>query len=146
MNRDTGTIGEHPHLRVTTDVAPKGDEQVVTAMRDAADSVPVVRTGPTGITETDSLAMATQADQTAFFVNPVPSTIQNVIGALEDRAVPTDGADAVVDHEPGTMTLPVPDAGPLAVGRRSVLSRCGWADPLASAEWSAIASERAPRR
>lgn len=109
--RRSGTLGEHPHLRVATDVAPKGDEQVVTAMRDAADSVPVIRTRPTGITETDSLAMATQANQTAFFANPVPSMIQNVIGALEDGTVPTDGADAVVDHEPGTMTLPVPDAG-----------------------------------
>ncbi len=142
MRRDTDTVGDSPRLRVATDVAPKGDERVVSALRDAADSVPVIRTGPTGVAETDPLVMATEEYQTAFFANPDPSTIRDLVGTLEDGALPTNGADAVVEHEPGTMTLPVPDTGPLAVGRRSVLGRCGWADPLAPEEWPAVASER----
>lgn len=125
MHRGTDTLGDSPCLRVATDVAPNGDEQVVTAMRDAADSVPVVRAGPTGIAETDPLVMATEEGQTTFFADPDPSAIKDLVGALEDGVIPTDGADAVVEHEPGTTTLPVPDTGPLAVGRRSVLGRCG---------------------
>jgi NADH-quinone oxidoreductase subunit F len=141
MKRGTSTADRSPLVRVATDVAANGDEQVVAAMRDEADSIPVVRTGPTGATGSEPLVMATREGRTAFFADPKPSTAQNIVDTLEDGAIPADDADAVVEHGPET-TIPIPNTGPFSIGQRSVLGRCGWADPLDPKEWSTVASER----
>ncbi|GAB3669914.1 NADH-ubiquinone oxidoreductase-F iron-sulfur binding region domain-containing protein [Halopiger thermotolerans] len=137
MERGTSTL-----VRVATGVAANGDEQVVTAMRDEANSIPVVRTGPTGMTGSEPLVMATHEGRTAFFADSDPSTARGVVDALEDGTVPADDADAVVDHGFETTSLPILNSGPLSVGQRSVLGRCGWVDPLDPTEWSIVASER----
>lgn len=142
MSRETGAIGSSPVVRVATHGRANGSEQVLVAARDTADSVPVVRTGPTGIREQDPLVMATRAGRTAFFGDPEPSVVRDLVATLEDGSVPVDGADAVVEHDQEIATLPVPDTGPLSVGRRLVLGPCGWVDPLDPSDWSFVATER----
>ena len=140
MTGETGAVGRSPLVRVATDPRTGTGERAVRTAQDAADSVPVVRTGPTGITAQDPLVLATGDGQTAFFGDPAQSKIREIVRALEDGTVPTEGADAVVDHDPGTATLPVPGTGPLAVGQRSVLGPAGWIDPLEPSDWSFVAS------
>lgn len=142
MSRETGAVGCSPVVRVATNGRTSGSQQVLAAARDAADSVPVVRTGPTGIRDQDPLVMATREGQTAFFGDPKPSVVRDIVSMLQDGTVPTDGADAVVDHDPNIGTLPVPDTGPLSVGHRLVLGPCGWVDPLDPTDWSFAATER----
>lgn len=142
MKRGTSTAGRSPLVRVATDLATNDDEQVVTAMRDEADSIPVVRTGSTGVTGSEPLVMATREGRTAFFANPEPSTARDVVDTLEDGSIPASDADAVVEHELETTSLPVPNTGPLSIGQRSVLGRCGWADPLEPNEWPIVSSDR----
>ncbi|WP_126664980.1 NADH-ubiquinone oxidoreductase-F iron-sulfur binding region domain-containing protein [Haloterrigena salifodinae] len=142
MERGASTADRSPLVRVATDVAANGDEQIMTAMRDEADSIPVVRTGPVGVPGSEPLVMATSEGRTAFFAKPEPSTARDVVDTLEDGPIPADDADAAAEHGPETTTLPVPNTGPLSIGRRSVLGRCGWVDPLDPKEWSTVASER----
>jgi NADH-quinone oxidoreductase subunit F len=137
-----GAVGSSPVVRVSTHGGATGSGQVVVAARDAADSVPVVRTGPTGIREQDPLVMTTSEGRTAFFGDPAPSVVRDLVATLEDGTVPTDGADAVVEHDPEITTLPVPETGPLSVGCRLVLGPCGWVDPLDPTDWSFAATER----
>ena len=126
MTSQTGTVGRSPVVRVAT----SDGEQVVTAAREPSDSVPVVRTGPTGIEGSDPLVAATDGGRTALFEAAAPSTARRAAASLADGDFPTGEPDAVVEHDPGTRTLPAPDAGPLSVGRRAVLGPCGWVDPL----------------
>ncbi|MFC6764675.1 NADH-ubiquinone oxidoreductase-F iron-sulfur binding region domain-containing protein [Natrinema soli] len=142
MERGTSTTSRSTLVRVATDVAANGDEQVVTAIRDEADSIPVIRTGPTGVTGSEPLVMATHEGRTAFFADSDSSTARGVVDALEDGTVPADDADAVVEHGFETTSLPIPNTGPLSVGQRSVLGRCGWVDPLEPNDWPTVASER----
>ncbi|MDS0279570.1 NADH dehydrogenase FAD-containing subunit [Halomicroarcula sp. S1AR25-4] len=142
MTRGTGAVGRSPLVRVATDVRTDAGEAVVTAAQNSADSVPVVRTGPTGTTAYDPLVMLTSAGQTALFGGPSPSLVRDLVATLEDGDLPTDGATAVVGHDPETPTLPIPDAGPLSVGRRTVLGPCGWADPLEPDDWSFVSPDR----
>ncbi|WP_227356498.1 NADH-ubiquinone oxidoreductase-F iron-sulfur binding region domain-containing protein [Haladaptatus salinisoli] len=142
MTGGTGAVGRSPVVRVATAAATDDCERVLAAARGAADRVPVIRTGPTGIAESDPLVMASSAGRTAFFSNPRPPVIEELVDALEAGSVPTDGADTVADHDPDIASLPVPDAGPLSVGRRSVLGPCGWVDPSNPTERPLVATER----
>ncbi|WP_435178916.1 NADH-ubiquinone oxidoreductase-F iron-sulfur binding region domain-containing protein [Halorussus sp. AFM4] len=117
-----------PTLRVTNAGAPVADE-VVRAARTAADDVRVVETGPTGIERLSPLALATVDGTTAFHANATTDTVAAVVPSLEAGQLHRNDADAVVDHDPATTRLPVPETGPLSVGRRRALGRCGWLDP-----------------
>ncbi|MFB6117222.1 NADH-ubiquinone oxidoreductase-F iron-sulfur binding region domain-containing protein [Halosegnis sp.] len=130
MTHSESTLGRSPLLRVAT--PPGRGETTLATAREAGD-VPVVATGPTGVDAWEPLVAATRAGQTALFPAPDATTVERVAGTLADQ-LPTDGAAAVVDHDPETSTLPVPDSGPLAVGRRALLGPCGWIDPLAPAD------------
>ncbi|MDS0241444.1 MULTISPECIES: NADH-ubiquinone oxidoreductase-F iron-sulfur binding region domain-containing protein [unclassified Haloferax] len=129
MNR-TGKATPSPTVRVSGAGRTERGERVLSSARAAADSVPVLRTGPTGISEYDPLVLATRAGRTAFFPAPDAPRAREIVADVEDGALPTDGAAAVVEHDAETTTLPVPTNGPLAVGRRRVLGPCGWVDPL----------------
>lgn len=138
----TGAVGRSPILRVSTAVATEYGESVYTSARDAADSVPVVRTGPTGIVEYDPLVLATLKGKTAFFASPELSTVRDLVANLEAGDLPTDGADVVIDHAPETSILPVPTEGPLAVGQRNVLGPCGWVDPHDPTEYTLYSADQ----
>lgn len=97
------------------------------AAREAA-PVPVRTVGPAGHEGLAPLVALTRAGRTTLFAAPEPDRLRELVADLDDE-LPTAGALAVVDHDPGTDDLPVPADGPLAVGRRRVLGPCGWARP-----------------
>jgi NADH-quinone oxidoreductase subunit F len=126
---------------VATDVGAADGPALVDAARETADDVPVVRTGPTGITAFNPLLLATVSGRTALFPSPETGTVREAVATLADGELPTTDATAVVDHEPDATSLPVPDTGPLAVGRRAVLGQCGWVDPLAPGDHDLVSPE-----
>lgn len=139
---DRRPVGCSPVVRVSTDVATERGDRVYTSACNAATSVPVVRTGPTGSTEYDPLVLVTDEGTTAFFVAPETATVRDLVAELEAGELPTDGADAVVEHDPSTATVPVPATGPLAVGQREVLGPCGWIDPFDPAAYTFRSTDR----
>ncbi|REA02824.1 NADH dehydrogenase FAD-containing subunit [Haloferax sp. Atlit-6N] len=129
MNR-TGEGLQSPTVRVSGAGRTEHGERVLSTARAAADSVTVLRTGPTGISEYDPLVLATDAGRTVFFPAPETPKVRDLVAAMEDGELPTDGGAAVVEHDVETTTLPVPTDGPFAVGERRVLGPCGWVGPL----------------
>ncbi|MDF9748523.1 NADH-ubiquinone oxidoreductase-F iron-sulfur binding region domain-containing protein [Natrinema salsiterrestre] len=142
MTDHTGVIGGPPIVRVSAAVAADRGDRISTAARDAADSVRVVRTGPTGIAELEPLVLATDGGLTGFFHSPSPSTVRDLVTELESGEVPTARADAIVEHDADTRSLPIPDNGPLSTGHRLVLGPCGWVDPLDPADYALSPTER----
>jgi len=142
MTEETTALAHSTVVRVSTDGRSQSGDRVLSAGRAAADSVPVVRTGPTGITAATPLVMVTSDGRTAFYDDPSPATVRDLVDKLEAGAVPTADADAVVEHDPDTASLPVPEHGPLSIGRRDVLGPCGWIAPLEPADWSFVSTER----
>ena len=112
-------------------------------LRSVADDVPVVETGPTGVRDLEPLVCFTREDRTAFYPGGVTGRLESLAETFERGELPTDDAIAVVEHDPGPPSLPVPDDGPLAVGRRRVLGRCGWIDPASVPTGDASAAELA---
>jgi NADH-quinone oxidoreductase subunit F len=137
---EPGTDGRRPVVRVSTAVSPGRVAGALTAARDAAATVPVVRTGPTGITAFEPLVLVTAGGRTAYFGDPDPSTVRSVVSVTEGGELPTDGADSVVEHDPEPSSLPVPSDGPLSVGRRHVLGPCGWVDPYDPSDHDIVSS------
>jgi NADH-quinone oxidoreductase subunit F len=113
-------------VRLAVTAGADGDTRLATARDAAPETVPVVPVGSTGVPALEPLALATRDGRTAFYPNADAATLERLVAALAD-GLPTDGAEAVVAHDPGTDRLPTPDTGPLAVGRRRVLGACGWA-------------------
>lgn len=131
-----------PIIRISAAVSSDRGDRVYDAARDGSGSVPVVRTGPTGVDALEPLVLATDGGRTAFVYSPSPSTVRELAGELESGTVPAIHADAVVEHDPDVSSLPVPETGPLAVGRRRVLGPCGWVDPLEPADYPLRSSDR----
>ncbi|MBX0296420.1 NADH-ubiquinone oxidoreductase-F iron-sulfur binding region domain-containing protein [Haloarcula nitratireducens] len=123
-------IESDPAVRVSTGSENRSQGRVVLeAARDADASVATAAVGPTGHVGLEPLVTATLDGETAFFTECSPGRTRSLTEALDDGTLPSEDAAAVVEHEPGTATLPVPDEGPLAVGERGVLGPCGWAVP-----------------
>lgn len=116
-------------VRVSPTTEMETAEAVLDAARGAAKTVEVVEVGPTGLDGIAPLAMCTRDGTTSFHTNCSPTTAEDIVGRAEEDSLSTDVAHAVVEHEPGTSSMPVPNDGPLAVGRRTILERCGWTDP-----------------
>lgn len=141
MTRSRGAVGTDPVLRVSARRPDGRAERLADAAREAGD-VPVVATGPTGAEGLEPLVLATAAGRTAFYAGPDGSLVRDVARALADGTVAVEGSDAVVDHEAGRSTLPVPADGPLAVGRRRVLGPCGWVAPAAPDDHEFVSTDR----
>ncbi len=107
------------------------NRRALEAIRSAATDARVLETGPTGICEYEPLVMLTLDDRTAFHPSPGAGRLESLVDSLERGDLPTDDAIAVVDHEPTPEALPTPDEGPLSVGQRRILARCGWLEPTA---------------
>ncbi|AEH37416.1 NADH-ubiquinone oxidoreductase-F iron-sulfur binding region domain-containing protein [Halopiger xanaduensis] len=102
-------------------------EEVRSAAEDG--DATVLETGPTGLQRYEPLILLTRDGRTAFHPAPVTGRLESLVETLERGGLPTDDAVAVVDHESEPSSLPTPDEGALAVGRRRVLGRCGWCEP-----------------
>lgn len=128
-------------LRVSGDPASGDRAAVYDAAAQAAATVPVVRTGPTGVAAHDPLVLATVDGRTAFHPAADRSLAIDVVEALEAGDLRPDEAVAVVDHDPDTESLPVPETGPLTAGNRDVLGPCGWIDPLDPSDYDLVSPD-----
>ncbi len=137
---EANALGEDTVVRVSagSERRDRGRE-VLHAAREPESSVTVAEVGPTGITGLEPLVMATRNGETAFYPQCVLSQTREIVAELDDGSLPTDGATAVVEHDPDTAALPTPETGPLAVGRRRVLSGCGWTAPASAHDYTAAA-------
>ncbi|WP_049990835.1 NADH-ubiquinone oxidoreductase-F iron-sulfur binding region domain-containing protein [Natrinema salifodinae] len=119
-------------------------QRALDEIRSVAEDVRVVETGPTGIRSHEPLILLTRDGRTAFYPAPVTGRVQSLVETLERGDLPTDNAVAVVEHDTDPTSLPTPDDGPLSVGRRRVLGRCGWIEPASIPDDSAaeLASDR----
>jgi NADH-quinone oxidoreductase subunit F len=142
MTHVSGAVGRSAVVRVSSGATGGAGDRVFDAARSAADSAPVVRTGSSGVGELEPLVLATVEGRTAFFASPPPSTVRAVVADVEAETLPTDGAAAVVEHDPDASSLPVPPDGPLSVGRRRALGPCGWVDPIAPSDHVLVSTER----
>jgi NADH-quinone oxidoreductase subunit F len=118
--------------------------ELVSAAQEAASGIVVAEVGSTGVPALEPLVLATADDETALFSRSPSERVETIVESLEEGELPTDGATAVVEHEPGTSRLPTPADGPLSVGTRTVLGACGWAAPTSSGDYPAdafVASE-----
>jgi NADH-quinone oxidoreductase subunit F len=122
-----------PILRVSAGAGREDAEAVLDSARDAAETVTVVDVGPVGIEELTPLVALTNDGTTAFHANCTPERAEDLAESLSDGTVIEEGAHAVVSHDEGQTVFPVPEDGPLSVGRRNVLERCGWVDPTTAA-------------
>lgn len=118
-----------PIFRVSAGAGREDAEAVLDSARDAAETVAVANVGPVGIEELTPLVASTADGTTALHANCTPERARTLVESLEDGTVVEEGAHAVVSHGGEQATFPVPDDGPLSVGRRDVLERCGWVDP-----------------
>ncbi len=132
-----------PTLRVSAGAGHEEAELVLDDARDTAETVAVVDVGPVGIEELTPLAAVTNDGTTAFHANCTPGHARTLVKALEDGTVVEEGAHAVVTHDEEETELPLPDDGPLAVGRRNVLGRCGWTDPTRAGGYDRFVAEEA---
>ena len=117
MNSQTAAAGIERGLRIAAAPADPGREALLEAARGAAEEVEIVATGSTGQPALEPLVLATVDGRTALLPTPGGEAVRAAVARLADGNLP-ESAPYVVDHETGTETLPVPDDGPLAVGRR----------------------------
>ncbi|GAA0199867.1 NADH-ubiquinone oxidoreductase-F iron-sulfur binding region domain-containing protein [Haladaptatus pallidirubidus] len=139
----TADVSDAPVLRVSGGVGRERATAVFDSARDEADAVSVVEVGPTGIEALAPLVSVTDDETTVFFANCTPERGRTLVSELESGAFPEDDAHAVVPHESDQSAPPVPNHGPLSVGRRNVLARCGWADPAKIQDNEPFVAERA---
>ncbi|MFC4437198.1 MULTISPECIES: NADH-ubiquinone oxidoreductase-F iron-sulfur binding region domain-containing protein [Natrialbaceae] len=142
--RSDSTAGE-VSIRISAGSKSRRRKQrALDEIRSAADDARVVETGPTGIRSHEPLVLLTRDGRTTFHPAPVTGRLESLVKTLERGDLPTDEAAAVVEHDPEPSSLPTPDDGPLSVGRRRVLGRCGWIEPASAPEESAaeLASDR----
>lgn len=137
-----GAIGRSPVVRVSARGTDRA-KSVLNVARDMAESVEVIDVGPPGITALAPLVLVTSEGETAFHADVTETEVRALVDAIEDGDVPEDGAHAVIEHDPDTRALPVPDHGPLAVGRRRALAPCGWVKPTSVDDVDELAAEDA---
>lgn len=133
---DDGVCGRSPAVRVAADARNESRcDELLAAGRDPETGVAVAGVGSTGVATLEPLVAATLDGETAFFSDIDTDGIRTLVETLDDGTLPTDDAMAVVEHDPETASLPLPDDGPLAVGRRVALSGAGWVDPTSAADY-----------
>jgi len=115
------TSGDGAGLRISE----AGDSGLADAAIDA--DVRVATVGSTGIPAVEPLVSTTRDGRTTFHANCSPDDLAGLASGL-DGGLPTDTADAVVDHEPDAVALPASDIPGLDTERR-VLGGCGWRRP-----------------
>ncbi|WP_237560545.1 NADH-ubiquinone oxidoreductase-F iron-sulfur binding region domain-containing protein [Halostella litorea] len=94
--------------------------------------------GSTGVGAVEPLVLVTHDGRTAAHARCTPDRAADVVAAAaDDPDGIADGADAVVEHEPGRPRLPALDLSGLDAGDRRVLGACGWRRPTEPADHEA---------
>lgn len=145
MDPSTAGSGSSPTIRITVgagsangsrDHGPSDDisggergRRLLNVALSAADEVDVREVGTTGIRALDPLVLLTRDGTTAFHPRPSVDRLRDLVAEFESGTVCADDAAWTVEHDSDRKELPTPGDGPLSVGRRRLLGRCGWADP-----------------
>ncbi|MFB6130567.1 MAG: NADH-ubiquinone oxidoreductase-F iron-sulfur binding region domain-containing protein [Salinigranum sp.] len=144
MAKTNDSAVEPPVVRVAAASDPGASApDLASAAREAASASTVLEVGPTGVAALDPLVLLTRGGRTAFHPNASAAAVRDLVAGLEDGDLGDDVAAAVVDHDPDAGGLPRPDEGPLSVGVRRVLGRCGWVDPADAAALPAFVADAA---
>lgn len=88
----------------------------------------VVTAGSTGHPGLEPLLVVTASGESRVVANATVEDVRRAADGAADGDLP-ETATWTVSHDADPSTLPAPDSGPLSVGTRHVLGRCGWADP-----------------
>lgn len=157
MSQDTNTRGEQPVLRVTVgngtadesrgelddggDGATARGRDILQTARGASEAVDVREVGSTGLPAIEPLVLVTNGGETAYHPFPSENDVRTLVEQAESGDISAPAATWVVTHDTDVETLPIPADGPLAVGSRRILGRCGWVDPHAGVPPEASATE-----
>ena len=138
-------IGEDPSIRISVGGTHRPrSRELLQVTRESDTSVPAATVGSTGHAGLEPLVTITRDGRTALFSQCSTKRLRAALDELDGGSLPTDGADAVVEHDPDAATLPTPDDGPLAVGERRVLGSAGWAVPASIEDHRAAGVSVAP--
>ncbi|MFC6797213.1 NADH-ubiquinone oxidoreductase-F iron-sulfur binding region domain-containing protein [Haladaptatus sp. DYSN1] len=139
MGATTGAVGRQDAVRICAGPETRDRARALASRIREATERPVFEVGSTGITGIEPLVLVTREGETAFYEAPTDERLDELAESFDDSP---SNADAVVEHDPARETLPLPETGPLAVGTRRVLARCGWAAPGAPADAGEFVFER----
>ena len=142
MPNETGAIGRPSAVRIAADVADSRGDELAAIARETDGSIPIVRTGPTGIDGIEPLVLCTVDGETAFVADPTDEAFKAAVSELVAGRLPETHSSAVVSHDPEITMLPLPETGPLAAGRRRVLGPCGWVAPIVPSEYELVSTGR----
>jgi len=142
---DSSTIRSKPSSESTAETVvrlsamPDGEglTEALGAAEEAADEVAVRATGPTGIPAYEPLALVSTDGETRFHAEVDASGAADIVRAAEAGEPADHDPFATVEHDEDGV-LPVPDEGPLAVGDRRLLAKCGWANPVTPEDWTLV--------
>lgn len=141
--RDTSSTATSGDSIIRVSAWPGDENGPLRAAKRVADGTSVVATGPTGIDEYEPLVLVTSDGETRFYASLAASETQAFVRAVEAGDSPDPDPFAVVHHG-DIERLPVPADGPLAVGDRRLLAKCGWANPVAPSDWSLVSEHVTP--
>ncbi|MFC6905322.1 NADH-ubiquinone oxidoreductase-F iron-sulfur binding region domain-containing protein [Halalkalicoccus tibetensis] len=142
MTLDRGAMGNSSVVRVCS-AADGRHADVLDSAREAAAELPVVEVGSLGHTALAPVLLVTDGGRTTYHVDCSPTEARELVERTEGGELPTDDARHVVEHDPDTRRLPVPETGPLSVGRRGALAPCGWLAPAFPEDYGGLVSEDA---
>ncbi|MFB6166291.1 MAG: NADH-ubiquinone oxidoreductase-F iron-sulfur binding region domain-containing protein [Haloarculaceae archaeon] len=128
-----------PTVRIASAGGPVAGDLARLAGR-TAEETRVVQTGPTGVAGEAPLLLATDDGATAVYRDPGSEATEEIVRSLDDGAgIDREHAAAVATHPPAPARLPQFARGPLSVGVRRALGRCGWLDPTDAGAYRAAA-------
>lgn len=131
--------GDGPTVRISA----TDPERALSETNAAPDGVFVV--GSTGAQALEPLVAVTREGRTAFHARCSPERVAELCARADSpEAAQSGGSDAVVDHDPETARLPVPELPGLGAGERTVLGACGWRRPTSVADHEAAGGFGAP--
>lgn len=128
----TITTGDGPVVRVS-DSDPERD--LLASVSGFEDRV--VRVGPTGVPAAEPLVTVTKGGRTAFHLRCSSERLAEIVSRVDEAGVTAADPDDVVDHDPETTRLPLPNVPGLRTGVRDVLGACGWRRPTEPADHEA---------
>lgn len=144
MSERRGAVNQSPTVRVCSSAMSR-PQAILDAAREVAEETHVVEVGPVGIPRFEPLVITTHDGESAFHTGVAETEVQALVEIIENGELPTDGAHTVVSHDSETTTLPLPEDGPLSVGNRLALARCGWVEPASVEDYEVeggLVSER----